>query len=252
MTTPAAVGNILLDQQIHATGNEQRDHGRLLDRRQPASSCWRWSGADASRGRPDRDRLRRRADLDPGQAGQRPARRRRDLGGDASTKLTNVTVTATPTQKKDVYLERRRPAEHRRHRRLGRRRRQVRRARRSPLTAAGHGSIAFGVGQRLRQTPSPAPLGSARRCSPSGSTATGDTYWSQYTTSPGPAAGQPITINDTAPTNDRWNLAAVEVKAAPVSTGPPAVVDHHPDLGPDGLRAPSTSRRRPPPRDRPR
>jgi len=40
---------------------------------------------------------------------------------------------------------------------------------------------------------------------------TGDTYWSQYTgTITGPM-GEAVTLNDTAPTNDQWNMAAVEV-----------------------------------------
>ena len=44
-------------------------------------------------------------------------------------------------------------------------------------------------------------------------TGTGDTYWVQSTTAPTPAAGTALTIADTAPTGDRWNLAAVEVLA---------------------------------------
>ncbi len=50
-------------------------------------------------------------------------------------------------------------------------------------------------------------------------TATGDSYWSQYTTAPATSVGQTITLNDTAPTRDRWNLAAVELQP----TGPPPV-----------------------------
>jgi Bacterial Ig domain len=42
-------------------------------------------------------------------------------------------------------------------------------------------------------------------------TTTGDTYWTQYLDAPSSAAGQTMTLNDTSPTNDRWNLAAVEV-----------------------------------------
>jgi Bacterial Ig domain/Lysyl oxidase len=42
-------------------------------------------------------------------------------------------------------------------------------------------------------------------------TSTGDTYWSQYTNVPVPAAGTKVTASDTAPSTDRWNLAAVEV-----------------------------------------
>ena len=38
----------------------------------------------------------------------------------------------------------------------------------------------------------------------------GDTFWLQSQTAPGLAAGL-VTLNDTAPTNDRWNLAAIEI-----------------------------------------
>jgi hypothetical protein len=43
------------------------------------------------------------------------------------------------------------------------------------------------------------------------STGTGDTYWSQYTNHPTGAAGSLVSVHDTAPTNDSWNLAAVEL-----------------------------------------
>ena len=39
----------------------------------------------------------------------------------------------------------------------------------------------------------------------------GDTFWVQYLTAPVPAAGTLTTINCTAPTNDRWNFAALEI-----------------------------------------
>jgi len=43
------------------------------------------------------------------------------------------------------------------------------------------------------------------------STSVGDTYWSQYTNQPTGPAGSVVTVSDTAPTNDRWNLVAVEL-----------------------------------------
>jgi hypothetical protein len=43
----------------------------------------------------------------------------------------------------------------------------------------------------------------------------GDTYWVQRQNTQTPAAATPVTINDTAPTADRYNLALVEVLAAP-------------------------------------
>ncbi len=42
----------------------------------------------------------------------------------------------------------------------------------------------------------------------------GDTFWTQRQTSPTAAAGTTVTINDTAPTADRWDLAIVEVLPA--------------------------------------
>jgi chitodextrinase len=42
----------------------------------------------------------------------------------------------------------------------------------------------------------------------------GDTFWTQRQTSPTPAAGTNVTINDTAPTADRWDVAIVEVLPA--------------------------------------
>ena len=46
----------------------------------------------------------------------------------------------------------------------------------------------------------------------------GDTYWVQMLTSPVAASGTSVTINDTAPTNDRFNLSIVEILAAGVGT----------------------------------
>jgi hypothetical protein len=42
-------------------------------------------------------------------------------------------------------------------------------------------------------------------------TTLGDTYWVQRLTNPVSAAGSLVTINDTSPASDRWNLAVVEV-----------------------------------------
>ncbi len=42
-------------------------------------------------------------------------------------------------------------------------------------------------------------------------TTTGDTYWVQNLTSPTGPAGSIVTLNDTAPSTDRWNFAAVEI-----------------------------------------
>src|SRR5262249_32920414 len=46
---------------------------------------------------------------------------------------------------------------------------------------------------------------------------TGDTYWVQKQNAPTPAAGTTVSIADTAPTGDRYNLAICEVLAAPAA-----------------------------------
>ena len=48
-----------------------------------------------------------------------------------------------------------------------------------------------------------------------------DTFWVQRQTAPNTGGTiAPVTINDTAPTNDRWNLAVIEVRAATTVTPP--------------------------------
>jgi len=53
------------------------------------------------------------------------------------------------------------------------------------------------------------------------STSTGDTYWAQSATTLSSSAGQSLTLSDTAPTTDQWNLAAVEVLPASGTPPPP-------------------------------
>ena len=64
--------------------------------------------------------------------------------------------------------------------------------------------------------PSHARWGRVRRSSTSTSARVGDTYWTQRRSATTPAAGTPVTINDTAPTGDRWNLSLVEILPAPL------------------------------------
>jgi hypothetical protein len=57
-------------------------------------------------------------------------------------------------------------------------------------------------------------------------TPTGDTYWVQRQTNPIASSGTSVTINDTAPTTDRYNLSIVELLASsggPIDTSPPTV-----------------------------
>ena len=43
-------------------------------------------------------------------------------------------------------------------------------------------------------------------------TSTGDTYWVQMQTATTPLSGTTGTINDTAPSTDRYNLSTLEVR----------------------------------------
>jgi hypothetical protein len=52
-------------------------------------------------------------------------------------------------------------------------------------------------------------------------TGTGDTYWVQSRTAQTAPSGSTVTINDTAPTTDRWDLASIEILAATPDTIPP-------------------------------
>ncbi|HZC73480.1 MAG TPA: Ig-like domain-containing protein [Jatrophihabitans sp.] len=52
--------------------------------------------------------------------------------------------------------------------------------------------------------------------------ASGDTFWVQRENAVTPTP-TPVTINDTAPTTDRWNLAVIEIPAAVQDTAPPSV-----------------------------
>lgn len=61
----------------------------------------------------------------------------------------------------------------------------------------------------------------------------GDTFWVQDQTSAGGSAGVTTTLNDTAPTNDRWNFAAIEIL--------PAVTDTQAPTAPTGLTANATA-----------
>jgi len=79
------------------------------------------------------------------------------------------------------------------------------------LTTTAPTSLVFAVGNDWDR--------SAARSLPAGwtmldqwvDTAIGDTYWSQYTSVPVANAGTVVNVSDTAPANDQWNMAAVEL-----------------------------------------
>src|SRR5262249_28130176 len=87
------------------------------------------------------------------------------------------------------------------------------------LTSMGAGSAVYAVGNDWDRA--------AARTIPSGQTKVhefvdtpvGDTFWVQSLNSTTPSASASITLNASAPTNDRWNMAIVELLAgAPAPT----------------------------------
>ncbi|SDP83890.1 Putative Ig domain-containing protein [Arthrobacter sp. ok909] len=82
------------------------------------------------------------------------------------------------------------------------------------LTTTGAGSWVWGVGTdwdaARARTVGPAQTLVDQYFPPAG-----DTYWVQRQTGLTATSGTVVAINDTAPTTDRWNLAVIEIRAAP-------------------------------------
>ena len=90
------------------------------------------------------------------------------------------------------------------------------------LITTRNNSWVFGVGNDY-DTATPRTLGSGQsmvhQSLPSISGVAVDAFWVQMQTNPTPASGTSVTINDTAPTTDQYNLSIVEI-LPPLSTGP--------------------------------
>jgi galactose oxidase-like protein/Big-like domain-containing protein/Kelch motif protein len=88
------------------------------------------------------------------------------------------------------------------------------------LTTTQNGSWVVGVGNdfdnAIARTPGPGQRLVHQFLSP-----TGDTYWVQIQNNTTPTAGTAVTINDTAPTTDRFNLSICEILAGSGSGGSP-------------------------------
>src|SRR4051794_37376588 len=106
--------------------------------------------------------------------------------------------------------QRRRVRRGERHRRLGDRQRPHGRSH-GELTTTAAGSVIYGAGNDYDKAVA-RTLGTGQAMLHQWlDTGFGDSYWVQYRISPTVTAGSTATINDSAPTADRWNLAAVEV-----------------------------------------
>jgi hypothetical protein len=81
------------------------------------------------------------------------------------------------------------------------------------LLRIGAGSWVLGVGDDFDNATS-RTVGGGQTLVHQYLTAIGDTYWVQRPSAPVANAGTSVTINDTAPTKDRYNLSIVEVVAA--------------------------------------
>ncbi|NEN05937.1 DUF1929 domain-containing protein [Diaminobutyricibacter tongyongensis] len=94
------------------------------------------------------------------------------------------------------------------------------------LTSTRTGSWVWGVGDDW-STATPRTTGIGQTQVDQMLASVGDTFWTQRQTVPGTVtAPSTVTINDTAPTTDRWNLSLIEILPAGtggVDTAPPAV-----------------------------
>lgn len=81
------------------------------------------------------------------------------------------------------------------------------------ITASRSGSVVWGVGNDWDGASS-RTVGSSQTLYDQYLASVGDTFWVQYSNNAS-TLGQSITINDSAPTNHRWNLALIEILPKP-------------------------------------
>ena len=86
------------------------------------------------------------------------------------------------------------------------------------LVTTRNNSWVFGVGNDF-DNPLPRTPGSGQSLVHQYEPSVGDTYWVQMQNTATPLSGTTVTINDTAPTGDRYNLAMVEVLPASAGGG---------------------------------
>ena len=103
----------------------------------------------------------------------------------------------------------------------------------SSLTTTRSGSWVWGVGDDW-STATTRTVGTGQTKVDEDLASSGDTFWTQRQTTPTAApAPSTVTVNDTAPTTDRWNLALIEVLPASATqdTTPPTVTLSSPSAG---------------------
>ena len=82
------------------------------------------------------------------------------------------------------------------------------------LSTTHDGSVVYGIGNDWDQAVARTPGSNQMLVHQWVDTATGDTFWVQARSSAVPTHGTAVTLNDTAPTTDRWNFAAAEIVPA--------------------------------------
>jgi beta-lactam-binding protein with PASTA domain len=83
------------------------------------------------------------------------------------------------------------------------------------LTTTRAGSLVYGVGNDWNRAVSRAVGAGQTMIHEWADSGVGDTFWVQARSAPVANAGANATINDSSPTTDQWNLAAIEILAAP-------------------------------------
>jgi YVTN family beta-propeller protein len=82
------------------------------------------------------------------------------------------------------------------------------------LTTTQPGSRIYGAGEDYTNATTPVPGTGQDLLSQWVDTAPGETFWAQEQVAPAPSAGAVATLDDSSPTGDAWNMAAVEFLAA--------------------------------------
>ncbi len=85
------------------------------------------------------------------------------------------------------------------------------------LTTTRNNSVVLGVGSDW-DNPIARVVGTKQTMLHQYLSTSGDTYWMQMLSVPVPSAGTAVTINDTSPTTDRYNLSIVEVRPPSTAT----------------------------------
>jgi hypothetical protein len=93
------------------------------------------------------------------------------------------------------------------------------------LSSSAGGSVAFATGNDWDRAVARTLGDGQQLLTEDLDTGAGNTFWTQYASAASTAPGQTMTVADGGPTGDRWNMAAVEVLAAPEGpdTEPPAL-----------------------------